>query len=190
MRILLLDNIDSFTFNLYHYLVSEGMIVDVFRNYEISVDKALSYDAIVLSPGPGLPKDAGIMPQLLEKLPIEKPVLGVCLGLQAIVERFGGTLQNLPEVLHGRSSNIFPTAPHRELFDELEFPLQVGHYHSWAAKDPGKELIVTSESEKGWIMSVKHKLRPIHAVQFHPESVLTPNGNKMIQNWINSLNRI
>lgn len=163
------------------------MTVEVFRNNAIELAEALSYDAIVLSPGPGLPSDAGIMPLLLKNLTNDKPVLGVCLGLQAIVECFGGELFNMPEVLHGRSSLIYKKSEHPEIFKGLEFPVQVGHYHSWVAKALGDELEATTESEHGWIMSVRHKTRPIHGVQFHPESILTPHGRVMLKNWINTL---
>lgn len=183
MRIVLLDNYDSFTFNLFHYLEAEGETVDVFRNDEISLEALHSYDAVVLSPGPGLPKDAGVMPEFLNSLDGSIPVLGVCLGLQGIVERFGGSLRNLDEVIHGQST--FCVKEKEDiLFEDIESPFQIGHYHSWVAEEIPSCLEVTSRNENGLIMSIKHCEWPIHAVQFHPESVLTPEGRKMIQNWV------
>lgn len=183
MRILLLDNYDSFTYNLYHYLEGTGGDIWVKRNDEISVLEALQFDAIVLSPGPGLPQDAGIMKELLVALPENMPVFGVCLGLQAIVEHFGGSLRNLDDVIHGQSTWCH-AVPNESIFDGIESPFEVGHYHSWAADRVGDDLEITSQNEHGIIMSVRHKSRPIKAVQFHPESVLTPQGKVMIANWM------
>lgn len=188
-RMLLLDNYDSFTYNLFHYLEGEGEHVVVRRNDEISIEEALSFDKIVLSPGPGLPSEAGIMPELLKVLPDTTKVLGVCLGLQAIVECYGGSLTNLETVIHGQASQ----AIHLEndiLFKGIENPFEIGHYHSWVANDIGHDLIVTSRNEDGLIMSIRHKTKPIHAVQFHPESVLTPEGRKMIRNWVTNHQRL
>jgi anthranilate synthase component 2 len=182
---LLLDNYDSFTYNLFHYFEGEGEHVVVKRNDEISVEEALTFDRIVLSPGPGLPKDAGIMPELLKRIPDTTKVLGVCLGLQAIVECYGGKLSNLEKVIHGQSSLVHVTDVHDFLFEGIVSPFQVGHYHSWVASEIGEDLAVTSRNENGLIMSIRHKFKPIHAVQFHPESVLTPEGRKMIRNWNN-----
>ena len=188
-RMLLLDNYDSFTYNLFHYLEGEGEHVVVRRNDEISIEEALSFDKIVLSPGPGLPSEAGIMPELLKVLPDTTKVLGVCLGLQAIVECYGGSLTNLETVIHGQASQ----AIHLEndiLFKGIENPFEIGHYHSWVANDIGHDLIVTSRNEDGLIMSIRHKTKPIHAVQFHPESVLTPEGRKIIHNWVTNDQRL
>ncbi len=145
------------------------------------------FDAIVLSPGPGLPKDAGIMMKALEVFSEKKPILGVCLGLQALVEHYGGALYNLPSVKHGIQSNC--TAMNNAvLFQNIASPFQIGHYHSWVAKRPLPEVLeITAENEDGLIMGIKHKTLPIEAVQFHPESVMTEHGLKMIQNWCNSL---
>ncbi len=187
MRVLLLDNYDSFTFNLFHYLEANGVEVEVYRNDEISVESALSFDAIVLSPGPGLPKDAGIMPSLLQQVSEDTPILGVCLGLQAIVESFGGTLKNLNEVLHGQSTFAHLIGEDDTLFKSISSPFQVGHYHSWAADAIGNQLEVTAVNDDGIVMAIKHKNRPISAVQFHPESVLTPSGMQMITNWCESI---
>lgn len=187
MRVLLLDNYDSFTFNLFHYLEANEVELEVYRNDEISVETALSFDAIVLSPGPGLPKDAGIMPSLLQQVSEDTPILGVCLGLQAIVESFGGTLKNLNEVLHGQSTFAHLVGEDDTLFKNISSPFQVGHYHSWAADVIGSELEVTAINDDGIVMAIKHKNRPISAVQFHPESVLTPSGMQMITNWCESI---
>jgi anthranilate synthase component 2 len=181
---LLLDNYDSFTYNLFHYLEGEGEDVVVRRNDEISIEEALQFDKIVLSPGPGLPKDAGIMPELLKRLPDTTKVLGVCLGLQAIVECYGGSLINLETVIHGQSSLAHCEDDLDILFEDIKSPFQIGHYHSWVASELGEDLIVTSRNENGLIMSIRHKFKPIHAVQFHPESILTPEGKKMIHNWV------
>jgi anthranilate synthase component 2 len=187
VRVLLLDNYDSFTFNLFHYLEANGVEVEVYRNDEISVQAALSFDAIILSPGPGLPKDAGIMPQLLQQISGDTPVLGVCLGLQAIVESFGGTLKNLNDVLHGQATSAHLVGDDDTLFKNISSPFQVGHYHSWAADLIGDDLEVTAINDDGVVMAIKHKSRPISAVQFHPESVLTPCGMQMITNWCESI---
>lgn len=189
MRVLLLDNYDSFTYNLYHYLDATGVDVKVRRNDEISVADAVMFDAIVLSPGPGLPKDAGILMKLLEAMPDHLPVLGVCLGLQAIVQRFGGTLKNLETVIHGQSTWC-TIVDEDTIFHGIDSPFEVGHYHSWAADEWGSELIITSRNEHDIVMSVRHRTRPIKAVQFHPESVLTPMGKRMIENWIKEVKSI
>jgi anthranilate synthase component 2 len=190
MELLILDNYDSFTFNLHHYLVGEGASVAVKRNDEIDLDEALGYRHIVLSPGPGLPSAAGIMPALLNHLPNESSVLGVCLGMQAIVERFGGRLSNLNQVIHGQSSMANSTSGNDVLFAGIENPFQIGHYHSWVAEELGEELVATSRNEDGLIMSVRHTFRPIFGVQFHPESVLTPQGRRMIQNWLAYISKL
>jgi anthranilate synthase component II len=186
---LLLDNYDSFTYNLFHYLEGEGEDVVVRRNDEISIEEAMQFDKIVLSPGPGLPKDSGIMPELLKRLPDTTKVLGVCLGLQAIVECYGGRLTNLETVIHGQSSLAHCEDDLDILFKDIKSPFQIGHYHSWVASELGADLIVTSRNESGLIMSIRHKTKPIHAVQFHPESILTPEGRKMIHNWVTTNDR-
>lgn len=188
MKVLLLDNYDSFTYNLQHYLVQFDVEVDVFRNNEIEMEAIEAYDAIVLSPGPGLPNEAGILMEVIQKYATTKPILGVCLGHQALCQHFGGELLNLDTVWHGRDSNCKQIAPDI-LFDGITSPFKVGHYHSWSvSKDNiGTELIQTAESEHGWVMAMQHESLPIHGVQFHPESVMTPDGLKMISNWVDSL---
>jgi anthranilate synthase component 2 len=190
MRILLVDNYDSFTWNIEHMLVSQGGVeVKVMRNDAINPAGIVQFDGIVLSPGPGLPEEAG---QLMRIIPIaaahQVPMLGVCLGLQAIVQHFGGTLVNMERVLHGQTSELTSIASER-LFEGLTAPLTVGHYHSWIMEEgnfpPNLEL--TARNEAGLPMAIAHPQLPIDAVQFHPESVLTPEGPVMFRNWINQV---
>jgi anthranilate synthase component 2 len=185
MKILLLDNYDSFTYNLYHYLRQYCDDVDVFRNDAISPEDSDPYSHIVLSPGPGLPEDAGSMMKIIERQAEHKQILGVCLGLQAIAIHFGGTLYNLHVVKHGVAVEVMQTG-HHGLFDGIPSPFSAGLYHSWAVNDSDLPdcLEVTARSSEGVIMAVKHKYLPISGVQFHPESILTPRGNEMIKNWV------
>ena len=185
MRILLLDNYDSFTYNLHHYLNQFCSTVDVARNDEISIEQVADYDKIVISPGPGLPADSGITMAVLDQYANLKPILGVCLGFQAIIEHFGGSLKNLNGVLHGKSSKC-SICSDDILFNGLPEVFEVGHYHSWVADELEipDELVVTSLNESGLIMSVRHSSLPVNGVQFHPESVMTQLGLKMIENWI------
>ncbi len=186
MNVLLLDNYDSFTYNIFHYLRSNGLDVAVFRNDKITVEQAMQFDAIVLSPGPGLPAEAGIMMDLIEAAQASKPILGVCLGLQAIIEHYGGSLKNLGKVIHGTASSCHAIEP-SVLFENIESPFEVGHYHSWVADIVPQELIVTARNTDNLVMAIKHSSLPIEAVQFHPESVLTPTGKRMIKNWTDSI---
>ena len=185
MNVLLLDNYDSFTWNLQHLLVQHAP-VDVVRNDAITVDEAARYDRIVLSPGPGLPCEAGIMMELLLKLMPTHPILGVCLGMQAMVELCGGTLYNRPQVMHGVAVPCLPEDPRDPLFAGLPASFEVGLYHSWAA-DPTTmppSLRITARSADGVIMGVRHQRFPACGVQFHPESVMTPYGGAIIANWM------
>jgi len=184
MRILLLDNYDSFTWNLHHLLEPLGE-VSVVRNDRISVDEAATYDRIVLSPGPGLPSEAGIMPELVHRLLPTHPILGICLGMQAIAEACGGSLYNQPTVKHGVAVSCSPELPMDPFFKGIDTPFEVGLYHSWAVDEGSlpKELFVTARSAEGVIMALRHKSFPTCGVQFHPESVLTPSGPRMIRNW-------
>lgn len=189
MTIAIIDNYDSFTFNLFHYVEMNASKCFVFRNDCINYTELDKADKIILSPGPGLPKDAGDLMKVIEKYEKSKPILGVCLGLQAITEFYGGKLLNLKDVLHGMALQTNILDKNNVLFKNInENTIQTGHYHSWVAdkKDFPKTLQITSEDEQGNIMSISHKTLPIHAVQFHPESILTPNGKTIIQNWINS----
>ncbi len=185
MRILLLDNYDSFTWNL-HHLLEPYASVDVVRNDAITVDAAAGYDRIVLSPGPGLPAEAGIMMELLHTLMPVRPVLGICLGMQGIVEACGGALLNLARPRHGVVAGCRPEAPHDPLFAGLPDVFPVGLYHSWAA-DPARmpgPLRVTARDTDGVVMAVRHVQFDVAGVQFHPESVLTPAGATIVRNWL------
>lgn len=185
MRLLLLDNYDSFTWNLYHVLARHAQ-VEVVRNDAINVAEAAHYDRIVLSPGPGLPSEAGISMELLRALMPTHPMLGVCLGMQAMVEVCGGSLYNQERVRHGVAVPCKPTEPRDPLFAGLPDEFEVGLYHSWAA-DPANlpsALRATAFSEEGVIMAVRHDRYPSCGVQFHPESVLTPLGARMLENWV------
>jgi anthranilate synthase component 2 len=185
MRILLLDNRDSFTWNLQHLLVQHAA-VDVRRNDAITVEEAARYDRIVLSPGPGLPHEAGILMPLLEQLYGSHPMLGVCLGMQALVELFGGRLYNQPQVMHGVAVPCHVRAAGDPMFAGMPETFAAGLYHSWAADRAHLPpvLEVTAVSDAGVVMAVRHRELPLCGVQFHPESVLTPWGPRLIANWV------
>jgi anthranilate synthase component 2 len=185
-KILVLDNYDSFTYNLVHYIEDiTGVSVDVFRNNMIAIGEVEKYEYIILSPGPGLPKDAGIMPELLKRYSSSKKILGICLGHQAIVESEGGSLYNLDKVYHGIATNVRVDTKHK-MFKGLNENLAVGRYHSWAVKkeDLPTSLEVIAEDENKVIMGVQHKKHEVTGVQFHPESILTPEGKAMIKRWL------
>ena len=192
-KILILDNYDSFTYNLVQ-LVEEiiGGEVDVYRNDEISIDDVDRYDKIILSPGPGIPSEAGILLSLIKTYAKSKSILGVCLGHQAIGEVFGGQLTNLSKVFHGIKTNInlIPAVSlsknDNDWFKGLDAEIEVGRYHSWVINEHNvpAELEVTAVDNSGMIMSIRHREYDIQGVQFHPESVLTPNGRKMLENWL------
>jgi len=189
MRILLLDNYDSFTWNLQHYLVRAGAQVDVHRNDAIQPMATTGYDGIVLSPGPGLPAEAGQLMNLITVAAAQRiPVLGVCLGMQAIAESFGAMLRNLPEVLHGQQTALTTFEP-EGLFAGVTRPTPIGHYHSWVVdeEDWPAVLQVTARNESGLPMALRHSTLPIVGIQFHPESVLTPEGDRMLRNWLESV---
>lgn len=183
MKILLLDNYDSFTFNLAHYLEPMCDQVVVKRNDEINLQEIAGFDKIVLSPGPGLPKDAGIMVELLNTYVGKKPILGVCLGMQAIAEHFGGELYNQKVVRHGITTEI-KTFPENKLFQNMPSRITVGLYHSWAVRHLPKEINATAISAEKVIMALEHKTLPIYGVQFHPESILTEYGKEMLLNFV------
>lgn len=190
MRILLLDNYDSFTWNL-HHLLEPMATVDVVRNDALTVNEAARYDAILLSPGPGLPAEAGIMPALLDALMPTHPILGICLGMQAIVQACGGQLYNQPQVMHGVAVECRPEPPLDPLFAGMDKPFEVGLYHSWATEPTTlpATLRTTARSATGVIMAVRHESHPAHGLQFHPESVMTEVGIKIIRNWIDVVSR-
>ncbi|PCI97198.1 MAG: aminodeoxychorismate/anthranilate synthase component II [Flavobacteriales bacterium] len=188
-KVLILDNYDSFTYNLVHYVeANPNYEVDVFRNDEISLNDVGNYDTIILSPGPGLPEGAGILKEVISKYASTKKILGVCLGMQAIGEVYGGTLINLENVFHGVSTPITVTESSDLLFKGLPDSFDIGRYHSWVVSNENfpKELTITSVEENGQIMSLKHKEYNLYGVQFHPESILTEFGKEMITNFLNS----
>lgn len=186
-KILVLDNYDSFTYNLVQMIeqITDAR-VDVFRNDQISLEDIEKYDKIVLSPGPGIPEEAGILLDVIKKYAPSKSILGVCLGQQAIAEAFGGSLINLSEIYHGVATEATKITNHKILHN-LPDILEVGRYHSWAVnpEDFPAELEITSVDENGMIMSLKHTTYDVHAVQYHPESILTPHGKQILENFIN-----
>ena len=187
MKLLILDNYDSFTWNLEHYFREIlGTRPDVIRNDQMKVEEAAVYDAIVLSPGPGLPKDAGIMHELIRRFAPEKRILGVCLGMQAIGEVFGGTLTNLPKVYHGIATPATQVVQDEILFQGIHTEFQIGRYHSWVVDQMNFPscLEITAIEKNNMIMALRHREYDVRGVQFHPESVLTPEGKQMIKNWI------
>lgn len=184
-KVLVIDNYDSFVYNLVHYLEEFDCEVVVKRNDEIDLDEIAEFEKIVLSPGPGIPDEAGLLKPIIEKYASTKPILGVCLGLQAIVEVFDGELTNLKTVHHGVSTEIDILCKDEILFKDLPRKIQVGRYHSWVAKPELPEILeATSIDKNGQVMSLRHKTFDLRAMQFHPESVLTPEGKTMIENWV------
>ncbi len=187
-QIVVIDNYDSFTYNLVHYLEDLDCQVTVFRNDEFDIDELQQFDKILLSPGPGIPNEAGLLKQVIATYAETKSIFGVCLGQQAIGEVFGGTLTNLEKVYHGVATNIKITNPDDVIFRDLPNEFEVGRYHSWVVSNENfpNDLIITSIDENGQIMSLKHSKYDVRGVQFHPESVLTPNGKKILENWLNN----
>ena len=187
MKILVFDNYDSFTYNLVQIIEQiVGEEVDVFRNDKIALEDIDKYDKIILSPGPGIPEEAGILLDVIKKYAPSKSIFGVCLGQQAIAEAFGGSLINLSEIYHGVATESIQINAH-QIFNGLPETLEVGRYHSWAVNpdDFPVELEITSVDKNGMIMSLKHKSYDVHAVQYHPESILTPDGKKILENFLN-----
>ena len=186
MKIAVIDNYDSFTFNLVHYLEKNNALVTVFRNDELEIDELLDYDKILLSPGPGLPNEAGILLKIIETYHKTKPILGICLGHQAIAEFFGAKLENQKSVTHGEADEIFKTDENEDLFEDISNPITVGRYHSWIVSNDNfpYDLEITSVNNDNQIMSLRHKNYDIKGIQFHPESILTPNGETIIKNWL------
>jgi anthranilate synthase component II len=186
MRILLVDNYDSFTWNLYHYLDQFVRRVDVLRNDEPGCLCQGAYDGVVVSPGPGLPADAGYSLQVIESAAGKMPLLGVCLGMQALAEFYGGTLKNLERVLHGRQCTTTLCVPTDPLFRGVTGTFSTGHYHSWVVDHHTlpKQLVPLAYDEFGNLMAIRHRNLPVWGVQFHPESVLTPSGLTIIENWV------
>lgn len=189
MKILIIDNYDSFTYNLVH-MVEEitGAFPAVFRNDEISINQVGEFDLIMLSPGPGIPDEAGILKEVIKTYAGVKPIFGVCLGLQAITEVFGGKIINLNDVYHGVATEMKVTDDSAVIFKDIPAIFLAARYHSWAATDEGfpNELKVTARDEEGLIQAIEHVAYPISAVQFHPESILTDVGKQLVTNFINS----
>lgn len=186
MKILVIDNYDSFTYNLVHIIRALGYPVDIFRNDQISVEDVAAYDKILLSPGPGIPDEAGIMKEVIRRYTGTRSILGVCLGHQGIGEVFGARLYNIPRVLHGVTSTVEVTDRDEPLFRNVSDKFIATHYHSWAiAPDSiNGELKVTAVNDAGLVMAIAHRRYDVKGVQFHPESIMTTEGPKMIQNWL------
>lgn len=203
MKILVFDNYDSFTYNLVHLVEKITHVkAEVYRNDQIPLEKVQDFDKIILSPGPGIPEEAGLLLPLIKEYAATKSILGVCLGHQAIGQSFGGTLVNLSTVYHGvatkiqvvsreskvvrEHSRITTHESRKDLFEGLPEEIEVGRYHSWVVSKEGfpNELEITAEDENGMIMALQHKTYDIQGVQFHPESVLTPMGEEILKNWL------
>ncbi|MCQ2232504.1 MAG: aminodeoxychorismate/anthranilate synthase component II [Paludibacteraceae bacterium] len=186
MKVVLIDNYDSFTYNLYHLLRELNVEVTVYRNDQFELQDLKPFDKIMLSPGPGIPSEAGLLMQVIKEYAGKKPILGICLGEQAIGESFGGTLVNLSDVFHGVQTPAHIVADDY-IFDGLSKDILVGRYHSWVvdAESIPACLEITATSDEGQVMALRHKDLDIRGIQFHPESVLTPDGKTMIKNWVN-----
>lgn len=188
MKILVIDNYDSFVYNLVHYLEELDCEVTVKRNDKFYLEEVENYDKILLSPGPGIPDEAGLLKAVIQRYATSKPIFGVCLGQQAIGEVFGGKIENLSQVFHGVATKATIISKDEPLFKGLGKEIEIGRYHSWVvSKENFPEVLeVTSVDENGQIMSLRHKFYDVCGVQFHPESVLTPMGKQIIKNWIES----
>jgi anthranilate synthase component 2 len=187
IKILVIDNYDSFTYNLVHYLEDLNCDVTVLRNDKLTLEDVEPFDKIVLSPGPGIPDEAGLLKPIIKKYAATKSILGVCLGQQAIGEVFGGSLINLDEVYHGVATNVTICVEDESLFKGLDKNIEVGRYHSWVVNPNLPDCLeATSFDKNGQIMSLRHREYDVKGVQYHPESVLTPNGKQILENWINS----
>ncbi len=187
MKILILDNYDSFTYNLVHMVEKiTGTFPAVFRNDEITLEDIEEYDLIMLSPGPGIPDEAGILKKAIRTYAGKKPIFGVCLGLQAITEVFGGTISNMNEVFHGVATQMNVTKDDTVLFKNIASNFPAARYHSWIASKENfpDDLEITALDDEGGIMAIRHKEYPISAVQFHPESILTEVGEDIVRNFI------
>lgn len=185
MKVVIIDNYDSFTYNLSHLIKELGAEVTVYRNDKFVMEQLEAFDKIILSPGPGIPSEAGLLLDVIRTYAGRKPILGVCLGHQAIGESFGGQLTNLSQVYHGVATPCHITQPDY-LFEGLPETIEVGRYHSWVVDNAGFPdcLEVTSVSDEGFIMSLRHKEFDVRGIQYHPESVLTPEGKTLLKNWL------
>lgn len=187
MKVLVIDNYDSFTYNLVHYLEDLNCEVTVKRNDRLSIEEVDNYQKIVLSPGPGIPDEAGLLKEIIKTYAPTKSILGVCLGQQAIAEVFGGTLINLKEVYHGVATPVKIIVDDEQLFSNMESSIEVGRYHSWVVNPNLPEVLEsTSIDDNGQIMSLRHRFYDVKGVQYHPESILTPHGKQLLENWIKS----
>ncbi len=189
-KVLVLDNYDSFVYNLVHYIEEFNVGVDVFRNDKISVEEIERYNKILLSPGPGIPEEAGVLLPLIKKYASTKSILGVCLGHQAIGQVFGADLINMKDVIHGKSSNN-KVIVEDYLYHEMPNEFEVGRYHSWVLEKESIKypLKVTALDDNGLVMGIKHEEFDVRGVQYHPESIMTPKGKKIIENWLFAQNR-
>lgn len=186
-KVLVIDNYDSFTYNLVHYLQDLDCDVTVKRNDKLTLEEVDAFDKIILSPGPGIPDEAGLLKKIIAKYAPTKSILGVCLGQQAIAEVFGGSIENLDTVHHGVATKVSVSVIDESLFNGMEKSFEVGRYHSWVvSKILPDNLEATSFDESGQIMSLRHKVYDVKGVQYHPESVLTPDGKTILKNWVNS----
>ena len=185
MKTVIIDNYDSFTYNLAHLVKELGTEVDVLRNDKFELEELEKYDKIILSPGPGIPEEAGLLLEVIRTYAGRKPRLGVCLGEQAIGQAFGGKLTNLSEVFHGIQTNV-KIKNKDYIFSGLPTEIPVGRYHSWVVdtEEFPEELVITAISSEGQIMALKHREYDVHGIQFHPESVLTPDGKQIVGNWL------
>ncbi|MGG8495503.1 anthranilate synthase component II [Tenacibaculum sp. TC6] len=192
MNILILDNYDSFTYNLVHMVEKiTGTYPDVYRNDEISIEEVGAYDLIILSPGPGIPDEAGILKEVIKTYAGKRPIFGVCLGLQAITEVFGGTIINMNEVFHGVATTMKVIQKDAVIFKDIPETFSAARYHSWIASNENlpSSLEVTAVDEEGGIMAIRHKEYLLSAVQFHPESILTEVGEQLVRNFINAVSK-
>ena len=185
MKTVIIDNYDSFTYNLAHLVKELGAEVDVLRNDKFELEELEKYDKIILSPGPGIPEEAGLLLEVIRTYAGRKPILGVCLGEQAIGQAFGGKLTNLSEVFHGIQTNV-KIKNKDYIFSGLPTEIPVGRYHSWVVDTDGfpEALVITAISSEGQIMALKHREYDVHGIQFHPESVLSPDGKQIVGNWL------
>ena len=186
-KVLVIDNYDSFTYNLVHYLEDLDCEVTVKRNDQLTLEEVAPFEKILLSPGPGIPDEAGLLKEIIKQYAPTKSIFGVCLGQQAIGEVFGGKIINLDSVFHGVATNIKIVVEDESMFEGLDKNIEVGRYHSWVVdSNLPDELEATSFDENGQVMSLRHKVYDVKAVQFHPESVLTPKGKQILKNWVNN----
>lgn len=187
-KVLVIDNYDSFTYNLVHLLQELDQAYEVVRNDKFALEDVASYDKILLSPGPGIPEEAGLLLDVIRTYAPTKSILGICLGQQAIAEVFGGKLYNMPKPLHGVATDIIVTDEEEVLFKDFPRNSKIGRYHSWAVDKEAlpAELKITALDSDGVIMALTHREYDVRGMQFHPESVLTDNGKKLIENWINN----